>query len=298
MKENTKGSLILLLTAILWGSGFISQKFGNEVMPPMAFNALRQIFAFFVLIPFAHRSLKKSHYLSTDHNSEATLQNRRTRLTRAGILCGIFLLIGSMCQQIGLVTVSAGKSGFITALYIVIVPFFGIFLGNKVKLKSFLCIILALFGFGVMSLQGGLTNTTPGDWWTLLSAAGFAAQIVCVNYFVDKDNAILITELEMIVAGVIGIIVSLIVEGPTLAQVWAGMPYLAYQTLVPTAIGFTLQMVGQKHTEASTAALIMSLEAVFAAIFGVIVLKEMMSTREIIGSAIIFVATAIGQKED
>ena len=297
MKDRTKGNLALLLTAIVWGTGFISQKLGNEVMPPMTFNAVRQLMAGMVLTPLVLSGLKKSGYLSNEKNSESELVFRKKRLLLAGVLCGIFMLIGTDTQQIGLLTVSAGKSGFISALYIVMVPFFSVLVGDKVKLKSVLCVIMAMIGFAVMSLQGGLSGSTPGDWWTLVSAAGFAAQIVVVNMFVDKDNALALSCLQFYFCGIAGLVIAVLLEGPHIAAVFAGMPILLYQTFVPTATGYTLQIVGQKYTDSSTAALIMSLEAVFAAIFGALFLREMMSLREIIGAAIIFTATIIGQKE-
>ena len=148
-----------------------------------------------------------------------------------------------------------------------------------------------------MSLNGGLGGATPGDWLTLVSAAGFAAQIVTVNCFVDKDNAILISQAQFFFCGIAGLVIALIFEEPTLAMVLAGVPVLLYQTFVPTAGGYTLQIIGQKYTDSSTAALIMSLEAVFAMIFGALFLHEMMSAREIAGAAIIFAATILGQKE-
>lgn len=297
MKDRTKGNLALLLTAIVWGTGFISQKLGNEVMPPMTFNAVRQLMAGMVLTPLVLHGIRKSGYLSGEKNSRAQLDYRKKRLLMAGVLCGIFMLIGTDTQQIGLLTVSAGKSGFISALYIVIVPFFSVLLGNKVKLKSVLCIIMAMIGFAVMSLQGGFSGTTPGDWLTLVSAAGFAAQIVTINVFIDKDNALALSALQFYFCGIAGLIIAVIMEGPHISAVFSGMPILLYQTFVPTATGYTLQIVGQKYTDSSTAALIMSLEAVFAAIFGAIFLREMMSFREIAGAAIILTATIIGQRE-
>lgn len=297
MTDRTKGNIALLLTAILWGTGFISQKLGNEVMPPMTFNAVRQLMACVVLSPLAINGLKKSGYLDPARSTASEISFRYNKLLRAGILCGIFMLIGTATQQIGLLTVSAGKSGFISAVYIVLVPVFSVLIGQKVRLKSVICIIIAMVGFAIMSLTGGLGKTTLGDWLTLISAAGFAAQIVAVNYFVDKDNPLLISCLQFFFCGALGLVIAIIAEGPTIAAVFAGIPILLYQTFVPTAGGYTLQIVGQKYTDSSTAALIMSLEAVFAAVFGALFLHEMMSFREIAGSAIILAATIIGQRE-
>lgn len=297
MSDKNKGNLILLLTAVLWGTGFISQKLGNRVMPPMTFNAVRQLMAAVVLTPIAMRGLRTSGYLSKKHNTQGQIDYRKKRLLKAGVLCGLFMLIGTATQQIGLLTVSAGKSGFISSIYIVFTPLFSVIVGSKVKRRTVFCIALAMFGFGVMSLKGGLGGATQGDWLTLVSAAGFAAQIVAVNCFVDKDNAILISQAQFFFCGAAGLVIALIAEDPTLAALLAGIPVLLYQTFVPTAGGYTLQIIGQKYTDSSTAALIMSLEAVFAMIFGAIFLREIMSVREIAGAAIIFAATIIGQRE-
>ena len=297
MTDRTKGNLALLMTAIVWGTGFISQKLGNEVMPPLTFNAVRQLLAGAVLTPLVLRGFSRSGYMSSEKNTEEQLAKRKKRLLLAGFLCGIFMLIGTDTQQVGLLTVSAGKSGFISALYIVIVPFFSVLIGQKVRLRSVFCIILAMMGFAVMSLKGGLGGATAGDWLTLVSAAGFAAQIVTVKVFVDHDNDLAISALQFYFCGIIGIIIALITEHPTPAAVFSGIPILLYQTFVPTAMGYTLQIIGQKYTDSSTAALIMSLEAVFAAVFGAIFLREMMTAREIAGAAIILAATVIGQKE-
>lgn len=282
---------------MLWGTGFISQKLGNEAMPPMTFNAVRQLMAAIVLTPVAMRGLRTSGYFSPKVSSRDQIEYRKKRLLKAGLICGIFMLIGTATQQIGLLTVSAGKSGFISSIYIVFTPLFSVIVGTKVNRKTVLCIVMAMMGFAVMSLKGGLGGATQGDWLTLVSAAGFAAQIVAVNCFVDKDNAVLISQAQFFFCGTAGLIIAVLAESPTLAAVFAGAPVLLYQTLVPTAGGYTLQIIGQKYTDSSTAALIMSLEAVFAMICGAIFLHEVMSIREIAGAAIIFAATLIGQKE-
>ena len=297
MSDKNKGNLILLLTAILWGSGFISQKLGNRVMPPMTFNAVRQLMAAVVLTPIVLRGLKASGYFSRESNTASQLDDRKKRAIKGGILCGIFMLIGTATQQIGLLTVSAGKSGFISSIYIVFTPLFSVIVGSKVKRHTVICIAIAMIGFAVMSLKDGISGATAGDWLTLVSAAGFAAQIVVVNQFVDKDNAVLLSQLQFLFCGAAGLVVALLMEGPAWAGVLAGIPVLLYQTFVPTAGGYTLQIIGQKYTDSSTAALIMSLESVFAMIFGALFLHEIMSAREIAGAAIIFAATILGQRE-
>lgn len=295
MSDRFKGNAALLFTAIVWGTGFIAQKLGNGVMPPMTFNAIRQIMAAIVLSPIMLAGLRRSGYLSHERNSYDQIAFRKNKLIKAGALCGTFLMIGTMTQQIGLLTVSAGKSGFITALYIVFTPILSVVIGGRVSKKTFACVAVAMVGFALLSLRGGLGNTTPGDWWTLVSALGFAAQIVAVNIFVDRDNDLIISVLQMAFAGIVGLIIAVILERPDLTQITEGLPILLYATFVPTAIGYTFQIVGQKYTDSTTAALLMSLESVFAAVFGAIFLKEFMSPMELAGCVVIFIAVVVDQ---
>lgn len=295
MKDRTKGDAILLLTAIVWGTGFIAQKLGNEVLPPITFNAIRQLMAAIVLCPIMLVGLRRSGYLSPEKNSMNNLAAKKTKLLKAFVVCGFFMFVGTATQQIGLLTVSAGKSGFISALYIVFTPVFSVVIGSKVSKKTFACVFVAMAGFAIMSLKGGLSGATAGDWWTLISACGFAAQIVSVNRYVDRYNDVIISVLQMTFAGVVGLVLGIIIEHPELSAVWECMPILLYSTFVPTAIGYTLQITGQKYTDSTSAALIMSLEAVFAVIFGAIFLKELLSARELLGCLVIFVAVIVSQ---
>ena len=136
MTDRTKGNIALLMTAIVWGSGFVAQRLGNEILPPMAFNSIRQIMAGFVLLPVLAMSLHTSGYLSKDKASASQLAFRKRKALIGGLICGIFMMAGSMLQQIGLVTLEAGKSGFISSIYIVFVPLFSVILGSKVRRRS------------------------------------------------------------------------------------------------------------------------------------------------------------------
>jgi drug/metabolite transporter (DMT)-like permease len=155
---------------------------------------------------------------------------------------------------------------------------------------------LALFGFAVMSLRldGSMTQ---GDWLTLISALGFSAQMLAVSHFVDKDNSILLTVVQMAFCGIAGLLIAIPIESPSLTDFQNALPILLYSTFIPTCIGYTGQVVGQRYVGSTMAALILSLEAVFAAIFGMLFLNEVMSAREILGSAIIFIAVILGQIE-
>ncbi len=291
-----KGTIVLLITAIVWGSGFIAQKLGGEAMPPMTFNATRQLMAAIVLTPLAVFSVRSNGYFSKEKNTPEQITAKVKMMIAAAVVCGGFLVFATDLQQVGLQTVSAGKSGFISVTYVVLVPLVAALFGDKAGKKAVMCAFLALFGFAVMSLRfdGGMTK---GDWLTLISALGCAAQILAVNHYVDKDNAIFLAVLQSAACGIFGLVIGVLVEAPTLASFHNALPILLYTTFVPTCIGYPGQVIGQKYTDSNTAALILSLEAVFAAIFGALILGETMSMRELAGSVIIFVAVIIAQLE-
>lgn len=295
MKDRTKGNLALLTTAIVWGTGFIGQKLGMATLPAVGFNGTRQLLAMFVILPIVLMGLKKSGYFNKEQNSVAVIEERKRRTLMGGLVCGIFMSLGSNLQQIGLMTVSAGKSGFITAIYIVLVPLFSIFFGVKLTKKVALCCTIAMVGFAFLSLRGGLGGVTLGDWLTLASAACFALQIIAVNHYVDKDNDLTISVLQSAVTAGTSLIVSFIFENYTWGGFVACLPVLIYMACVPTAIGFTMQIVGQKYTDSTTASFLMSLESVFAVIFGALILGEHLSGREFIGCILIFVANLLVQ---
>ena len=296
MSDKIKGTTALMITAIVWGSGFIAQKLGGEAMPPMTFNAARQLMAAIVLLPLAVLSVRKNGYFSKESNTESQIRYKRNKMIAAGAVCGGFLVFGSDLQQLGLVTVSAGKSGVISVMYVVFVPMLSILLGIKAKKKAVICAFVALFGFAVMSLRfdGAMTK---GDWLTLVSALGFSAQMLAITHYVDKDNSLLLTVVQMGFCGVSGLLIAYFIEHPTLSQFHAALPILLYTILVPTVIGYPGQVIGQRYTDSTTSAMILSLEAVFAAIFGMIFLGETMSPRELAGSSIIFAAVMIAQLE-
>ena len=289
-----KGNIILLIAAAVWGSGFIAQSLGNHVMPPMTFNSTRQLMGALVMLPLAIFSVRKNGYFSKAKNTDSQIRIKIKRMALAAVSTGGFIMIATNLQQIGLITASVGKVGFISVTYVVFVPLIGALFGQRPGKKAVMWAFVALLGFAVMSLRfdGGMTQ---GDWLSLISAVVVAFQVLAVGHFVDKDNSILLTVLELGFSGLSGLIVALIVEHPSLEHFQAAIPLLLYIVFIPTIIGYTGQIIGQKYADPTTTALILSLEAVFAAIFGVIFLGEMMSLREIMGSIIIFAAVIFGQ---
>ena len=156
MTDRTKGNIALLITAIVWGTGFIGQKLGMEALPPLAFNGTRQLLAGALLLPIMVSNVKKTGYLDRTKHSVDSINFRKKKLLKAGLICGILMVLGTNLQQVGLMTVSAGKSGFISAVYIVFVPLVGLFFGRKIGLQTAGCCLLAMVGFGFLCLKGGL----------------------------------------------------------------------------------------------------------------------------------------------
>lgn len=294
MSDKIKGSLALLITAIVWGSGFVAQKLGGEAMPPLTFNATRQLMAAIALLPLAVFSMRANGYFSKEKNTSAQISFKRKRMITAAFVCGGFLVFATGLQQLGLQTASAGKTGFISVTYVVLVPVIGAFLGEKAGKKPVMCALLALFGFAVMSLRFD-GNMTKGDWLNLLSAVFCAAQILAVDHFVDKDNSMLLVVMQAAGCGILGLLIGVPIETPSLASFRNALPILLYTVFIPTCIGYPGQIIGQKYTDSTTASILLSLEAVFAAVFGALVLGESMNLRELAGSAIIFAAVIIAQ---
>lgn len=295
MNNKLKGNLLLLVTAFAWGSGFIARKLGNAAIPAITFNGLRQLGAAIVLLPIMFYGLKKSGYLSKSLNSYKRYRFHKYRVLIGGVVCGICMTLASTLQSMGLATVSAGKSGFITSMYVVITPLLAVLMGRKLEKKMYFCVAAAVVGFCLLSLKGGLGSVHIGDWFLLGSAAAFAIQIIAINKYVDKDNNLMLSVIQMAICGILELIVAVPIEQPSIAQFSSCMPALAYSILIPSALGYTFQVIGQKHTDSSSAALILSLESVFSVLVGAIVLHEHMMPRELAGCVLIFAAVIVSQ---
>lgn len=210
---------------------------------------------------------------------------------KGSLVCGSLLAMASSLQQVGLIDVPVGRAGFIIAIYIVLMPLIGIFAGHKVELKSWIAVLMAIIGFAMLSLRGGFSNLGKGAVITLISSLFFAMQIISMSKHVTKNNAIILTAAQMLVCGVLTLIVAFIVEHTTMEMIKNSLLVTLYSTLIPAALAYTIQMVGQKYTNPTVVSLLTSLESVFAAILGVLVLNEHMTLMEWGGCAVIFAST-------
>ncbi|ASS37075.1 DMT family transporter [Mogibacterium pumilum] len=295
MSNGNKGNIALLLAAVIWGSGFIAQKMGMDTIGPYFFNGSRMVIAGLALLPLVIKMAKPKEFFSAKIHGESVVKSRKISLLKGSLVCGFLLAMASSLQQVGLIDVPVGRAGFIIVIYIILVPLLGIFAGHKVELKIWIAVLMAIIGFAMLSLHGGFSNLGKGDVITLLSSLFFAMQIISVSKHVTKNNAIMLSAAQMLVCGVLTLIVAFIVEHTTMEMIKNSLLVTLYSALIPTALAYTMQIIGQKYTNPTLASLLMSLESVFAAILGVLVLNEHMTLVEWGGCAVIFASTVVAQ---
>ena len=289
MKKQFIGYMILLFTALIWGTAFVFQRIGMESIEPVTFNAARMALAAVFIGILAIFSWNKEKKGSAGKTKEEQDSYRKHTLL-GGIFCGIFLSLGSIMQQTGLVYTTAGKAGFITAMYILLVPVLGlIFLKKKNSWIVWIAVLMGVVGMYFLCISDGF-SFSAGDTFVCICAFFFSFHILCCDHFVAKGNAVCISAIQFVTATVISAAAALIMEKPGIDKLVSAFIPIIYCGIVSGGIGYTLQMIGQKYTDPTIASLLMSLESVFAVITGVIVLHEQMSIREIIGCVIMFAA--------
>ena len=304
-----RGNLMLMLTAFIWGSSFVAQKSGMDLIGPMAFNGIRTLIGGIVLIPaimFLNNLKAKRNLQSPDSMAEASPEDKQKEkklLIIGGICCGIALMIASNLQQIGIFYTTAGKAGFITALYVVLVPICGLFLGKKVRPVIWLCVLASAIGLYLLCMpaEGGFGHINKGDLLILLCALCFTGHILIIDYFSPKVDGVKLSCIQFFVAGILSIILmfpgdpALGFDLPTLGTLLDSWLPILYAGVLSCGVAYTLQIVAQADTDPTVASMILCLESVFAVIAGMIILKESMSLREITGCIIMFAAIVVSQ---
>ena len=288
-KKETESALLMALTAIIWGIAFVFQRTGMEHIGPFAFNFFRCVLSLVFL-------LSVSLFLKVkNRNSEKEkTQFSRKSLYIGGILAGLALFLGMSTQQVGMVSTTAAKAGFITTMYIVLVPIMGMFYGRKTTPKMWLCVVIAAVGLYMLSIKSGFV-IERGDFFVFLSAIFFGLQIVIIDIFAPRADAIKLSMIEFATSGVLSLIATLATETTTVAGIQAAGVAILYTGLLSSGVGFTLQIVAQKNLPPTVTSLIMSTESVVSAIAGVLMLGEVLNTREIVGCIIMVIAVLIAQ---
>ncbi len=291
MKEKrlkTVSYLLLLLAAMIWGAAFAVQSEGARFVEPCTFVCTRYILSALVMLPLSLITGRK--------NGPAPVDRAEFLYSvKGGLVCGFFLALASLSQQAGIETTTAGKAGFITALYVVLVPVLGLLFKKRPPLKIWFCVALGLLGLYLISVTSSFT-VEKGDALMILCAVLFSAQIMSVDHYsTGSRNVILLANIQFLVTALISAAGMLLWETPNWADLKAAGVLILYMGIMSGAAGYTLQMAGQKHSDPAVASLIMSLEAVFSALTAWLFLHQTLSAREAAGCAILFLAVLAAQ---
>ncbi len=280
---------ILLLTATIWGTGFIGQKLGMDYISPFAFTFLRTFIGGLFLIPviFILKSIKIK-------NKPLLRPSKPRKFIIGSIACGICLIVAESFQQFGLVYTDVNKASFVTALYIIFVPFLALACGYKLQLKIILALIVSVIGLYLLCMKGSFILQL-GDFLVLIGALCFAFHIMVISHYVNYVDGVLLSCGQFFVASFLGLIMMLLTGVPSYENFVLAAPAFIYTGIMSNGIAYTLQIIGQRGINSSIASLIMSLESVMGAIFAVLLLDEVMSFKEVIGAILMFIAVIIAQ---
>lgn len=305
MKKKVSGELMLTLMALIFGVSFVAQRAGMAYIGPFTFNGIRSLIGALVLVPVIlimdrQRNAKgaapteASVTSATAAEAQAEARSSGKYLLLGGFWCGVVVFISSSLQQAGMIYTTAGKAGFITALYIVIVPILGLFLKKKVRPILWISVILATTGLYILSVKEGF-SIGWGDLLILLSAVGLSVHIILIDYFSPKTDPVKLSSLQFLVCGIISLPFMLGFETVSWAGIMESKIPILYAGVMSCGVAYTLQIIAQKRTEPTMTSLILSMESVIAVIAGILILGESISVRETIGSIIMFFGILLAQ---
>ena len=280
------GEAMLLLAAIIWGTGFVAQRQAMETMQPFAFIALRFLLGCLMLLPWI--------ILKTERSETGKWKTKLKRDLLSGIVPGIFLFAGTAMQQLGIMTTSAAKAGFLTSLYLVLVPLIGLFFGKKINKWVWIGVALALLGVFYLSVDMEL-SIQSGDIYMIIGALFWAVQILALDHFSTGTDSLNLAFGQFLTTALLSLVFSLVVEGNSLFIDGIAWGPILYSGIIVVAIGFTLQVFGQSKVNPTLASLIMSLEAVFALLSGMLILGERLNIREWLGGLLMMAAVILVQ---
>lgn len=280
---------MLLTAATIWGTAFVAQSIGMDYVQPFTFSAVRMILGALALLLLA----MLRHRKGTDIMPGQTQVNKRAVII-GSLVCGTFLFIATNLQQFGILYTTVGKAGFITALYIVLVPILRIFMGKKAGANIWCGVAVAAVGLYLLCMNGSFT-LAAGDLYVMVCALFFALQIISVDIYGAKIDAVQLSMGQFLVCGILSFIVMLFREQPTLTGIYMARISILYTGILSSGVAYTLQVAGQQRMEPAKASLIMCLESPISLIAGWIILGQAMSGRELTGCALMFAAILISQ---
>lgn len=302
-KTSFKGVILLLLTALIWGSSFVSQSEGSKLVEAFTFNAIRTLLGAFFLLPFIFIRDKIQSKKMTGEQIEKRRADDKKILIYGSIL-GVVLCAATNLQQFAFVDPnhSAGKIAFITAMYMFIVPFLGLFFKKRVSVVTWICVFIALVGLYFLCIdERGFKSISVSDILALLCAVFFSFQILMIEKFAPNYDGIKLSCVQFFVSGLISFVLMFIFETPKLSAIKSACIPILYSGILSCGVAYTLQIVGQKYCEATIASILMSLESVFAALseaaFAALFMigGKVLTLREVLGCVIMFIAILISQ---
>ena len=292
MKKITSAALMLAAAAI-WGLAFVAQK-ASDAIPPFALGAARSaIAAIFILItlPITDKILRTGRHLLTDEKAPDIKPNE----IFGGVICGIILSLASFFQQAGMAMgADAGKASFITAIYVILVPIYSLFLKKKAPVNAWISVLVATVGFYLLSIKGSF-EISNGELTVFLCSLFFPLHILAIDFFSKKGDGCRISLVQFVTATGVNSLLSALCENASITDFKMYIIPILYLGIMSSGVAYTLQIIGQKNTPPTASSVILSLESVFGAIFGVIILGESLTTKEILGCITVFAAVILSQ---
>lgn len=311
-----RNTFFLFLTAMIWGAAFVAQSVSMDYIGPFTFICLRSVIGGLFLIPviivldgIRRKSQNESANVvsseNTLHNIEMDIEKeekqrlswKNKQLIEGGIVCGIFLFFANCFQQTGIQYTTVGKAGFITTFYIIIVPLIGLFFKKYCGILTWIGVVIALAGLYFLCITQKLT-IQRGDALILCCSVLYAGQILAIDHYNPFVDGVKMSCIQFLTGGVLGAVFMFLFENPSVAMILSAAGPILYTGIMSTGVGYTLQIVGQKGLNPTVAALILSLESVFSALSGYVFLHQVLTTRELIGCALMFIAIVLAQLPD
>ena len=282
-----KNNILLVLTALIWGCAFVAQSVGMDYVGPFTFNMARFLIGAIVLLPMIW-------FMDRQRKTGAEKGAGQKTLIIGGICCGIALAVASTLQQWGILFTTVGKAGFITAMYIVIVPLLGVFIGKKVRPLIIGCVAIAVVGFYFLCMTESL-RLGLGDFLVLLCAIAFSIHILVIDHFSPKVDGVKMSAIQFLTAAIISAVPTLLWEQPVFTEILQAWQPVLYAGVMSCGVAYTLQIIAQKNADPTVASLLLSLESVFSVLAGWVLLGQGLSLKEMFGCVLIFCAIILAQ---
>ncbi len=292
--KHSKNFILLFLTALIWGVAFVAQSVAMDYIGPYTFNAVRSLLGGIVLVPCVFLFGQKKKTVKDEDPSKGTAVDRPGDMITEGLLCGIMLFLSTTLQQVGIQYTTVAKAGFITALYIILVPILGIFLKKRVSFQIWISVVIAIIGLYLLCMKGSF-HLGQGDFLMLVCSLCFALHILVIDHFTDKVSGVKLSCIQFFVCGLLSCILMFLFEKPAVSDILSAWLPIVYAGVFSSGVAYTLQIIGQKGTDPTIASLILSLESVVSVLAGWIILGQSLTPREILGCLLMFGAIILAQ---